>query len=417
MKVTFPKLNAWQMDCHQDILNGFGTGHHYIIKSGRQRGKNFLINILLLECCLYHPGTIQVLIEPVASQCRRVHKQIVDAIEMTGLLKSSNATTLEIYLINGSSIMFKSAEQRKAIRGMTCTGLCVIDEAAHIDDDIIDIILPIVNVKKCPVLWTSTPMFTEGYFYREWMAVGDMYHHYDWRLDKYDMSAYLSQEQYEAYKESYTPMKFLTEIIGDFCTEQSFVFGDFKKCVLDYGQLADRVPKYGGIDFSNGTGNDSTVIILMNARRQVVFKWDVSKMDPNQQIEILADIINDNPTLVNVLCEMNSMGAVYYSVLKAKLKKKNILNKFYTTNESKRDIIENLILAFQNNNIGICQDAVLIKQLAHYEVQKTKTGYTYNNDNPNIHDDFVMALAVCYKACSEGDISVGFGFSKRKREK
>ena len=86
-----------------------------------------------------------------------------------------------------------------------------------------------------------------------------------------------------------------------------------------------------------------------------------------------------------------------------------------TTNESKKEVIEDLILAFQNKTIGIIDNPVLLKQLAYYDIQKTKTGYTYNNINDNIHDDYVISLALGYHCFKTGACNVGFGFRRFRK--
>lgn len=413
MTVRFPELNAWQKDCHDDILNAYHTGDTFVIKSGRQRGKNFLINVLLIEYCLKYPGTKQVMIEPVRSQCRRVHKQIVDALEPTGLMKSSNETSLEIWFNCGSCITLISAEQKKAVRGITCTGLMVFDEAAFIDDDIFQIALPLVNVHKCPKLYTSTPLLQDGHFWKMWTKESSNYHKYDWRLDKYDMSQYITDEMIEEYRETYTPMNFLTEVIGDFCTEQSMVFGDFKTCINK--RPVDQVPVYGALDFGAGTGNDETALVLMNKDLQQVGIHTFKRDEPAVQIDKLADILNGLPSLEIVVCEMNSIGEVYYSLLFQKVINKMLLQKFWTSNDSKREIIEDLILAFKHGTISILNDAQQNLQLSHFIVKKLKTGYTYENDNPKIHDDLVMSLAMCYYGRKlRMNQNMSFGFSSRK---
>ena len=58
---------------------------------------------------------------------------------------------------------------------------------------------------------------------------------------------------------------------------------------------------------------------------------------------------------MKVLVEGNSIGEVYFSSIQSKLKNKMVLDKFMTTNDSKKEIIEDLILAFQKKEIGIWQ--------------------------------------------------------------
>ena len=81
---------------------------------------------------------------------------------------------------------------------------------------------------------------------------------------------------------------------------------------------------------------------------------------------------------------------------------------FNTTNESKRRIIEQLITAVQNNKIIIPADEELLKELRMFNIEKTKTGYTYNGHGA--HDDYIMALAFAYDAYlnNYGNFSIEF---------
>lgn len=413
MRVVFPKLKVWQQEVYDQISGQNNSGKRFIVKSGRQRGKSFLMNILILDYCFKYPGTESVIIEPIASQCRRVFNQIVDALESTDLIKSSNASDLIIKLKNGSQITLKSGESKKSVRGLTCSGLCVIDECAFIDDDIIEIILPIINVHRSPILAISTPMLAEGFFYNQYMKQSDKVTQFDWALDKYDFSEFITQEMINDYRNEYTPNKFRTEIVGEFISDSSFLFGDFKSCIIE---PEDKIPIYMGIDFSAGTGNDSTVLTYMNKYRQIVKVFSTNTLSPTEQIEYIANEINNNPTLLKVLVEGNSIGEIYYDSIKSKLKNPIVLEKFMTTNESKREIIEDLILAFQNKTIGIIDDPMLLKQLSYYDIQKTKNGYTYNNSNDSIHDDYVISLAIVYHCFKLGVSNVGFGFRVNKKK-
>lgn len=412
MKITFPKLKPWQDEVYQTVTGQNNTGKRFIIKSGRQRGKSFLMLILVLDYCFKYPGTESVIIEPISSQCRRVFNQITDALESTPLVKSSNASDLIIKLRNGSQITLKSGESKKSVRGLTCSGLCVIDEAAFIDDEVIQIVLPIINVHRSPVLAVSTPMFTEGWFYANYMKQSTKIQQFDWALDKYDFSEFITQEMIDDYKNEYTPNKFRTEILGQFISDSSFLFGEFKESIV---KPDDEIPVYAGIDFGAGTGADSTVVTFFNKYRQVINIWSTNVLAPSAQIDYIAQLINERPTLLKVLVEGNSIGEVYFSSIQSKLKNKMVLDKFMTTNDSKKEIIEDLILAFQKKEIGIIDDPMLLKQLAYYDIQKTKTGYTYNNSNDSIHDDFVMSLAIGYHCFKVGTVNVGFGFKRKKK--
>ena len=100
---------------------------------------------------------------------------------------------------------------------------------------------------------------------------------------------------------------------------------------------------------------------------------------------------------------MNSIGTVYKDMLQQRTS--TYIHEFVTSNESKRRIIEQLITAIQNKLIEIPNDPELIRELQHYNVEKTKTGYTYNG--VGAHDDYVMALAFAYDAY----VNIGGGFT------
>lgn len=412
-EVILPKLTKWQQEAF-DIINGQkGSGKTFVIKSGRQRGKNFLINILLITYSLENAGGVSILIEPTISQCGRVFNQLKYALDGLNLLRSSNGTTLTITFHNGSQIIFKSAEQKEALRGLTCSNILIFDEAAFISDDIIEILLPLVNVNKAPVLYTSTPLFTEGYFYRMYARGEDgrvsKTVSFDWSLDKYDMSNYLPPEQLAFYKENYSEMKYKTEILGEFISDNSYVFGDYRSCI---GKANIKECSYVGIDWATGTGEDSTVVTMMNEEGEVISIWAKNNMSPTAQIKEVAKMINKCGSIKKVYVEMNSIGTVYYDMLQTELKNKMILTPFQTSNQSKRKIIEQLATAFQNKEITIPDDNILHKQLSCFVVKKLKNGgYTYENFSSHIHDDYVMSLAMCYEAFKKGDTqTITFGF-------
>ena len=411
-KIIFPALKPWQQEVYNAVSKQGNSGKRFVVKSGRQRGKSFLMNVLVLDYAFRYPGTESVIIEPISSQCRRVFNQLVDATEPTGIVKSSNASDLIIKFKNGSQITLKSGESKKAVRGVTCTGICVIDEAAFIEDDVIQIVLPIINVHRTPLLIISTPMFTEGFFYNQFMKQSALIKQFDWSLEKYDFSSFITKEMIDDYKLEYTPNKFRTEILGEFISDSSFIFGEFKECIIE---PEDKVPVYAGIDFAAGGGNDSTVVTFFNKYRQVINIWSTNTLAPSAQIDYIAQLINERPTLLKVLVEGNSIGDIYFDNIKVRLKNKMVIDKFMTTNDSKKEIIEDLILAFQRKEIGIIDDPVLLKQLAYYDIQKTKTGYTYNTSNDSVHDDYCMSLAIGYHCFKVGTVNVGFGFKRKKK--
>lgn len=393
INIKLPHLNPWQQEVMDDLKEN--KYEVYVVKSRRQVGKSVLAITAMLFYC-FSKKAICTCVEPTLSQSRRVYKQIVNAVggEGSKVIKSANATLLSLEFINGSEIIFKSAEQEEALRGMTVkNGILVIDEAAFIKDNIFEILYPIVDANRCPVMLLSTPLFLSGEFYNKYtLGMGDgIVHSYDW--SKYDTSIYLTAEKLEYYRNTISPLKFKSEYLGEFIAEGSYVFGDISKAATSY---STRPPKYGGIDWSGGNDGDYSVLTLIDEYGAVTEIVALNNFDSTDLVKKFAEVIDFHPTLKVVQVELNSIGKVYYDLLKKEVKGPQIKS-FTTTNETKRTIIENLIAAFQMGEVQVPSEPELIRELQHYNMEKTKTGYTYNGAD-GVNDDYVMSLAFAYDA-------------------
>lgn len=407
MKVTLPKMMPWQSDVFSKLRFLDHTGQTVVVKSPRQVGKSFFLKLALLYTALNKAHSKSVLLEPVGFQARRMQRELYKDLKKTGLIESSNLSDGYITFINGSEINFKSAEQGDSLRGLTVSGIFVIDEAAFISDSVYEITMPFCNVHRAPKLIVSSPLFKDGFFYNEFNDISNLV--FDWSRDKYDFSMFLSPEDYEKYKKKYTKMKFKTEVLGEFIEAWSTVFGDFKRCVCHPTNLT---PLYGGLDWGAGTGNDETALTLMNKDRQIVFRWTATDMEPTAQVEAIASILRTFPSLKAVYVEKNSIGQVYLSMLRKATDNIALIRAFDTDNENKREMIENLVVAFEQNLIGIDDDPILQLQLASFEIKKLKKGYTYGNDKDKTHDDRVMSLAFAYSMFNQKTGGT-IGFTKK----
>lgn len=407
MKIKLPTMMSWQSDVFQKIRFSQGSGHTFVIKSPRQCGKTYFLKYVLLFYAFQYPRSKSVLIEPVGYQTRRVQRELNKDLKKTGLIESCNMTDGYITFVNGSEISFKSAEQGENLRGLTVSGILIMDEAAFISDDVFDICMPFCNVHRAPKLIVSTPLFEDGFFYNEYKDPANT--SFDWSRDKYDFSMFLSPEDMNKYRKKYTKMKYMTEIMGEFVKAWSTVFGDFKRCTVI---PMDMTPICGGLDWGAGANNDETCLTLLNKERQVVFRWTATDMEPTTQIEAISSILASFPSLKAVFVEKNSIGQVYLSMLRKATSNVALIRAFETTNESKREMIENLIVAFEQGTVGIDNDPILGFQLAGFEMKKLKTGYTYGNDKDKTHDDRVMSLAFAYSMFNQKTGGT-IGFSKR----
>ena len=399
-KVRGAKLIGWQNDLVREFLS-LKKDERLVIKKCRQVGCSFTFAQILFYVAINRPKSTSIYITTTNSAARKFFTDMGEFCKESSLV-SLNSSLLEMTFWNGSIIYFKSSESQ--LRGISCKrgGIMVVDECAFLKSDIWTSILPFTTVSKANTLIASTPWTKRGMYYTfyERALSGDPgYHLIDTR--DYDLSYFISEEQREEYRKILSPQAFRTEIDGEFMDSTSGVFGDYQSI---YAEPEDKDPVYCGIDFSVSVGGDDTVLTGFNkSKQQCLLYYDNSIADPVQRAEKLADIINSYPSIKKVICETNSMGSTFISIMRRKLKRPNILEEFTTTNSTKKDIIENLVSLIGQKEITLMDDPKQDYEFAIFQLVELKNGnYSYAADTKvqNSKDDIVMATAFAAKCFS-----------------
>ena len=404
IKLPF-SLFPWQ----QDIIKGVLKFPHdiHICKSKRQIGKSLTCEVLLLYFSINKAGSTSICISPTLNQSRKIYKEILKGIQNLPVYQSSNSTILEINLTNGSCIKFKSGEQRDSLRGESVNGILILDEAVFIPDDVIFTTLPFVDVARAPILLTSTPKFRDGTFY-EFYTKGenfeDGFHSYD--INEYDTSLLLSKEKLEMYRRSCAPQIFLTEYLGEFCDYASSVFGNVDKLVGSTITPSKEI--VAGIDWGSGNGGDDTAITLMNDSKQIIKVFYFNDKDVIQTIDFIVAKLKEYG-VKKCVCETNSIGNTYLSILKKRVSNENIkcqIIEFTTTNDSKREIIENLQVNCLNGSIQLIDDKKLLLEMVSYQMERTHSGKITYNGSPGVNDDIVISISLALHALKSGRYNI-----------
>ena len=399
-KVRGAKLIGWQNDLVREFLS-LKKDERLVIKKCRQVGCSFTFAQILFYVAINRPRSTSIYITTTNSAARKFFTDMGEFCKESSLV-SMNGSLLEMTFWNGSIIYFKSSESQ--LRGISCKrgGIMVVDECAFLKSDIWTSILPFTTVSKANTLIASTPWTKRGMYYTfyERALSGDPgYHLIDTR--DYDLSYFISEEQREEYRKILSPQAFRTEIDGEFMDSTSGVFGDYQSI---YAEPEDKDPVWCGIDFSVSVGGDDTVLTGFNkSKQQCLLYYDNSIADPVQRAEKLADIINSYPSIKKVICETNSMGSTFISIMRRKLKRPNILEEFTTTNSTKKDIIENLVSLIGQKEITLMDDPKQDYEFAIFQLVELKNGnYSYAADTKvqNSKDDIVMATAFAAKCFS-----------------
>lgn len=399
MTLIMPQLTDYQQRAFDFF--GDGRGKILIIKAPRQVGKTFFNISELIYSASILKKSVSIVVEPSVFLARKVYNDITKALNGSGVIASANSTTCEINFINGSQIICRSIESMS--RGLTVSGILIIDETAFIDDESIYTLLPLINANNAGLILTSSPFTAEGYFYNMYIkgieGNDPNIKSFDWSKEE-GIKKFLTDEKKALYRTVMSKNKYTTEILGEFLANDGLLFTNISACIGD--AVPTEKTAYIGIDFATGSDGDYTVLTAINGKGQVFKQVAVNDMTPTKQVDWLVDKINEikkGYTIRTILAEKNSIGAVYIDYMRKSLLKSNLtVQEFITTNDSKRRIIEQLQTAFEQAAITIPNDPVLINELKRFQATVNPTTKVVRYEGKNCHDDRTMSLAFAYEA-------------------
>ena len=379
-----------------------------VLAWSRQSGKS----VFLEFCCIYFllkKWANIGYITPQFAHSRKVYSDIIKILEPTGLIKTANASTLQIELINGNRLSFFSAESPTAIRGNSFRGLVVVDEAAFINDTTSDgqdffnsILMPTCKAYKPKVIYASTPLAKSGTFYTKFMRGQEGHPHTDTPNKVYSIKAtiyddsLITAEEIEEIKNSIPEASFKREFMVEFMDNAMSAFTDYTDKFTLKKQIDFNQPLWIGVDF-HSVGSDSTIVSLINSDNDV---WQIEiKGGLDAQYRQIANILDKCKKLITAYLESNSIGQVMLNEVKKLTKQKSKIIEWCTTNESK-EIQVGLVqthltkdmMHFEENN----------KQLKNqfdtfgYSISKTRK-ITYAALSGH-HDDRVLSLMIAMQA-------------------
>lgn len=416
--VTLPSLtsyqkNVWDFFCVSGDVPSHFSGKVAVVKSVRQSGKSFLAQMLLIAFALTKRCT-SAIYEPTLAQARVQFKAIGNYFKGSDIIVKANASLLEIEFANGSVIYFKSTEQSS--RGFTIDGCLILDECAYLSEEEIYATLPLINAHNAPLLIASTPFISDGYYYKMFTKgvtnPTDKIKSFDWSKEP-EIDRFLTPERKEFYRQTMSRSKYITEVLGEFLSDDGMLFRNIEACCTDERpEVSGKL--YIGVDWGSGTENDYTAIVVLNNNAEQCGLYVTNNLTPMAQIEWASNIIKDlatKATIAKLTCEANSIGAVYIDALKQKIGGKIKINEFVNTNKSKQDLVTTLQLALENKDITLMRDDEQLNQLRSYEAKinpRTKT-ISYNG-KAGINDDIVIGIMLAYYSYKQrlGNYSITF---------
>jgi len=379
----------------KEVITKFADTFHKfgVVASPRQYGKSLLGQNLLLYWLLQKPNQKGSWISPIYNQSKKVFQELVGAAHE--LIAEKNKADLSIKFINGSTLLFLSAERYDSIRGFSFTHV-VIDEGAFIKEQAInEAILPTLTAigKKCLII--STPK-GKNWFYEYWLRGNQLNETYISFKGKSIDNPYADQEFIAEQRRSLPEDIFRQEYLAEFSDAGSEVFRNLDGvCVLSGFEQQSRDRCFAGID--TGLSNDYSVLTIINEAGRVLY---IDRTN-GENISVIAEQFMSALRRFNIVggyIETNGIGQAMFDLINPKFRK---LQKFTTTQDSKTTIVRTLIEDIEQGNVE------LPTKEFYPELYKELTLYTYKLGNngklsfthPNgMHDDLVDGLLLANKA-------------------
>lgn len=389
---------------------------YLVLRFSRQSGKSIFAEIALISKLL-EPCSTNFYISPTFAQGRKVYREIKNLLEPTGLIKSSNSSTLTIELKNRSQLLFFSTENPTSIRGNTLKGTMVLDEVAFMNEQTTDggdlwssVIYPTIKryrKTKNKVIFISTPKGKRGLFWRfHKNCVNKVKGWFELVSTIFDDSL-ITKEEIDEIKEQIPEQAFREEFMVEFLDGSRSFFTGFEECFTKFS-FDTKCKCWGGLDFS-ANGKDETIYTLVNEKNQ--FKFYVIKGSLDEKYSQIADLINTTPNLEYVYAEENSVGEVMLNEIIKLVKVKQCIKKQLTTNASKIEMLSLLAVAIAKKEPKFEEsDNQTFAQFENFGTKYTKKG-TLQLEALTGHDDRIISGGFAWKAKNDASVMGAYNLS------
>ena len=373
-----------------EIINGVlnTEAKYHVVSLGRQSGKSLMAMNLVLYWLINHRPCKILWVSPVYSQANKVQHELDEAIRNSKIIDTCNYSDNYIKLKTGSEIYFRSAERYDNIRGYTFD-YCIVDEAAYIKEEAwTTAIKPTLAVRGKKILFLSTPK-GKNWFYNLYQLsnVNSKYQAYNGPTST---NPFVKQTEIDEARQTLPPNIFKTEYLAEFVDDGGEVFSNLSNNTFNEWPKPNGTI-YCGIDL--GKQNDYTVATFMDNNGNIVEIYRDNHKAWNDMIIELSALINKYNAKTYI--EVNNVGDVIFEQLKGKVKQ---IEPFVTSNRSKTEAIEGLILDLNEGNIKIPSKelfSALYNELSVFTYEYSPSSRTIKYGSPTgHHDDTVISLAI-----------------------
>lgn len=350
------------------------------------------------------PGTYWY-VAPFLSQAKKIiwqDPQMGQQYCPPAIWDARNNSELYLKFPNGSVVYIMGADNPDSLRGPNPRGV-VLDEFDDMKSDVwAGIIQPIMIAN--PNAWTwfvGTPKGRRGLFEKSQYATEQMRIEADggkksewfFNLLSAEDSGIIPPDQLEEAKKTTTEDFFKQEYLCNFLEGAGTFFKGLEYVIWDAkgedAQISVKKRYKLGIDWAKI--NDYTVITAFDLTTFKVLRQErFNQIDYNlQKSRAEASYLRHNKA--KVLMDRTGVGVPIFDDLVLKIPG---LEGYDFTEQSRKDLLENLKMKIEERKIWIPDDEVLLNELKSFQYQMTDRGKIRIACPDSQHDDTVMSLAL-----------------------
>jgi len=369
------------------------TSKDVVICAGRRFGKSSLCAYIALKTLLEEKKKI-CLVAPTYGLTGKVFDYLVGwiGIAFPNSMKIQTRPFPVIRTTWGSRLDCKSAENPEQILGESYD-LTIIDECSRISEKVFNIyIFPTTHRAMARTIFISTP-FGKNWFYKKYTRAqeeGGAFHFTS--LDGVEVD----QKTWELAKSSLPSDIFQQEYEAAFLADAARVFRNFEQCVQDC--LSEPKPNHRyvmGLDVAQF--NDFTVLTILDKDTHDVVFWDrFHKIPYTLQKQRIVNAARKYGAQITI--DAMNVGAALADDLRAEglfvsdFKAVGTISKDVEMKGNKQRAIEKLTSFFEERNIQIPPEPILIGELDAFGYNLTKEGNLKYGAPEGLHDDCVSSL-------------------------
>ena len=387
--LTLYKPHPKQLEIHkalerEDIM-------YCVVPTGRQFGKTLLGINQAIRWGVEQKGWNIVWVSPTYKQCKKVFRQLLKGLNDCPYVKDINRSDLIIEFDTGSYITFYSAEAYDTIRGESVDAFILDEFRFYPQDAYNEGIKPALTVKGKKVLIISTTK-GRGTFYTLYSLGMQGHNRYiSFTATSYD-NPHANKEEIDDARDTLPDHIFRQEYLAEFLEDGGSLFVNVNECI--------KAPKgkaaYAGIDL--GRADDWTVLSIVDQDNNEVYCERWRHLPWSVIIKNVVAALNKYKPRTYI--EANGAQDAIYEQIRDKVNyNKTYIQPFVTTSKSKQSIIEDLIVEFENLEIGILGHEWQTGELEAFSYEYNPRSRQIKYSAPvGLHDDYVMSRAIASRA-------------------